>query len=293
MTEWYHRRTTLARDGWETVVDDSLPGWRHTGLRVADLRTGERTLDDPGVERIVVPLDGPVTVEHGGGTTRLDGRAGVFSGPTDVLYLSAGETARISGEARVAVASAPTTEAHPTRRVRADEVPVELRGAGVSSRQVQNLGTPDVLDAARLIVCEVITPAGNWSSYPPHKHDENVPGRETRLEEIYWFEVAPTRDSGVTEEGAFALFSTYSSPAGEIEVDARVRTGDTVLVPYGWHGPAAAPPGADLYYLNVMAGPDPERRWLITDDPAHTGIRTQWETEAVDPRLPYGQKGRR
>ena len=156
---------------------------------------------------------------------------------------------------------------------------------------MHNFGTPEALDAARLIVCEVITPAENWSSYPPHKHDEHVPGHESRLEEIYYFETAPARGStGGSSAGAFGMFSTYSSPAGEIDISAMVRTGDIALVPYGYHGPAVAAPGYDLYYLNVMAGPDPERSWLITDDPVHAWVRDTWEGQDVDARLPYESK---
>jgi len=294
---WFHRRGDLARDGWESVVDQKTPGWRHTGIRVAELAPGDALeLDETGVERIVVPLHGSFTVAHTEEgrhtTTRLDGRASVFAGPTDVLYLSAAATGVLEGNGRVAIATSPTDEVRPSRYLPVAEVPIESRGAGASSRQVHNFGTPQSLDAARLIVCEVITPAENWSSYPPHKHDEHVPGLESRLEEIYYFEAEPSRGStGGTSGGAFGLFSTYSSPAGEIEIDAMVRSGDIALVPYGYHGPAVAAPGYDLYYLNVMAGPDPEREWLISDDPAHAWVRDTWKGQRVDPRLPYGKEG--
>ncbi|MFT4306059.1 MAG: 5-deoxy-glucuronate isomerase [Microbacterium sp.] len=290
---WFHRRGALARGGWESVVDASIPGWAHTGLRVAALGAGERlVLDETGVERLVVPLSGGFTVTHAGhaeaGESVLAGRRSVFDGSTDVLYLPSGANGRIEGTGRVAVAEAPTRERRPFRHLSAAETPVELRGAGASSRQVHNFGTPEALDAAKLIVCEVITPAENWSSYPPHKHDENLPGRESRLEEIYYFESAPARGTtGGTADAAFGLFSTYSSPAGPIEIDAMVRTGDIALVPRGYHGPAVAAPGYDLYYLNVMAGPDPERVWLISDDPAHAWVRGSWEGQELDGRLPY------
>lgn len=296
--EWFHPRGALRRDGWESVVDEGLPGWAHTGLRVGTLAEGQSlALAETGVERIVVPLAGSFTVRHSeGGTTvetTLAGRATVFDGPADVLYLSSATTAVIRGTGRVAVASSPTAVVHPTRHVRAAEVPVELRGAGVSSRQVHNFGTPEVLDAERLIVCEVLTPAGNWSSYPPHKHDRRVPGVESRLEEIYYFEAAPTRAGGRAEstDAAFGMFATYSSEAGEIDISARVGTGDVALVPFGYHGPAVAAPGYDLYYLNVMAGPDRERAWLITDDPAHAWVRDGWRGQDIDPRLPYRAEG--
>lgn len=291
-TGWFHRRGALGDGGWESIVDDDIPGWQHTGLRVGVLIDGESLALEAGrQERIVVPLAGSFTVEvveQGvASTIHLSGRASVFDGPTDVLYLSADAAATVRGHGRVAVASSPTAEIRPTRRIAAAETPVELRGAGASSRQVHNFGTPQVLDAVRLIVCEVITPAGNWSSYPPHKHDTHVPGHESRLEEIYYFETARTDRSAPDADAAFGLFSTYSSPAGDIEIDATVRTGDIALVPFGYHGPAVAAPGYDLYYLNVMAGPGPEREWLISDDPAHAWVRDAWTSQQIDPRLPF------
>jgi 5-deoxy-glucuronate isomerase len=261
---------------------------------VAALETGQTIgLSEPGSEHIVVPLAGHFSVEHSEGgrnrTVLLAGRPSVFAGLTDVLYLSAGTSATVSGEGRFAVVSSPTGIVRPSRRIAAEDIPVEMRGAGASSRQVHNFGMPGTLDAARLLACEVITPSGNWSSYPPHKHDEHRPGEETRLEEIYYFEAAPSGASSTPAmSGAHGFFSAYSSPAGDISIDTIVRTGDIVLVPHGYHGPAAAPPGYDLYYLNVMAGPDPERRWLATDDPSHGWVRSTWEQQQIDPRLPLG-----
>lgn len=291
---WFHRRGELARDGWESVVDHTNPGWAHTGIRVAQLAAGESIeLTDRSVERIVVPLAGAFTIRHRRPSdeteTTLKGRRSVFDGPTDVLFLPAGSVAWIRGEGRFAVAESPTKEVRRWRHLRPPQYAVEIRGAGASSRQVHNFGTPDALDAGRLIVCEVITPAGNWSSYPPHKHDEHVPGHESRLEEIYYFESAPSgSDAGAPQpDASFGMFSTYSSPVGEIDINARVQSGDIALVPFGYHGPAVAAPGYDLYYLNVMAGPDPDREWLISDDPAHAWVRQSWNDQAVDPRLPY------
>jgi 5-deoxy-glucuronate isomerase len=287
--EWFFPRGTRADGPWESVVDASLPGWQHTGLRVAALAGGAVELPAGDVERIVVPLAGSFDVEHEGRTTHLAGRRNVFDGPTDVLYLGARTGIRIHGSGRVAVAEAPTSERRPTAYIARDEVPVELRGAGRDSRQVHNFGTPAALDAASLIVCEVITPGGNWSSHPAHKHDENVPGHESRLEEIYYFEAAPARGIAAPDRAdAFGSFATYSSPAGEIETNALVRTGDIALVPYGYHGPAIAPPEYDLYYLNVMAGPDQERVWLVSDDPRQAWLRETWAGLATDDRLPYG-----
>lgn len=296
--DWFYPRGLLARDGWEAVVDSTIDGWLYTGIRVAELASepgsGEATLEAGDVERLLVPLSGSFTVRYrtdaaGPEVTQLlAGRASAFHGPTDVIYLPIGTSAIVSGAGRIAVAEAPATVAYPVAYIPVGAVPVELRGAGRSSRQVHNFGTPQALAADRLIVCEVITPAENWSSYPPHKHDETVPGSESRLEEIYYFETAVTRGAPAPPAAApFGLMRNYSSAAGPIDTLVEVHTGDIALVPFGWHGPCVAAPGYDLYYLNVMAGPDPDRTWLITDDPAHAWIRDTWTGQDIDPRLPY------
>ncbi|WP_426518885.1 5-deoxy-glucuronate isomerase [Diaminobutyricibacter sp. McL0618] len=292
--QWFHRRGELSREGWESVVDSALPGWAHTGIRVAELANTWVTGRATDVERMIVPLAGSFTVsfvEHGeDSTVVLAGRASVFDGPTDVLYVPAGTAVTIVGTGRVAVAESPTTVVRESCHVERADVAVELRGAGQSSRQVHNFGVPGALDAERLIVCEVITPAGNWSSYPAHKHDEHVPGHESRLEEIYYFEAATAKGAVAPSTARpFGLFSTYSSPAGEIDINTQVGSGDIALVPFGYHGPAVAAPGYDLYYLNVMAGPDPERAWRISDDPAHAWVRDTWAGKPIDERLPYGR----
>lgn len=285
---WFRPSGSLARDGWDVVVDPGIDGWRYSGLRVATIDGDAPPLLAGEVERMVVPLSGERFEVHvDDDRYDLAGRPSVFDGPADVLVAGAGTTVRIAGTGRVAVAEAPTTDRVPTAVLRAGSTPIELRGAGTTSREVHNFGVPGALAAARLIVCEVITPAGNWSSYPAHKHDEEGPD-ESALEEIYWFETAP--GAGVPAEAdAFALFATTSSDAGEIETTALVRTGDVALVPFGYHGPAAAPPGVDLYYLNVMAGPG-ERAWKIRDHPAQAWLRATWAGEATDPRLPYGRR---
>jgi len=127
----------------------------------------------------------------------------------------------------------------------------------------------------------VFTPAGNWSSFPPHKHDTERPG-ESVLEEIYYFEVADGPTPGVGP--GLAYQRVYGTPERPADVLAEVRSGDVVIIPHGWHGPSMAVPGYDLYYLNVMAGPG-RREWLICDDPAHSWVREQWKDQQVDPRV--------
>ena len=292
--EWFFPRGALTDRSWESVVDARLDGWQHTGLRVAELAGDTVELPAGDVERIVVPLAGAFAVEHEGATTHLAGRSSVFDGPTDVVYVGAGNALAISGSGRVAVAEAPTRVRKPSVHIAREQVPVELRGAGRDSRQVHNFAVPGnengpgTLDAAALIVCEVITPAGNWSSHPAHKHDEDVPGHESQLEEIYYFESAPVRGANAPQNAdAFGSFATYRSPAGDIETNALVRSGDIALVPFGYHGPAVAAPEYDLYYLNVMAGPGEERAWLISDDPRQAWLRDTWTAQETDPRLPY------
>ncbi|MFJ4220614.1 5-deoxy-glucuronate isomerase [Curtobacterium luteum] len=292
---WFIPAGSRPEAGWTDVVDGRIAGWAHTGLRTGSLVDGgELRLPAGAVERIVVPLAGSFEVTYDGaagtGTQGLEGRGSVFDGPTDVLYLGSGTEARITGAGRVAVAEAPTAVVEPTTYTARQDVPVELRGAGQASRQVHNFGTPAALDAHKLIVCEVITPAGNWSSYPPHKHDTTVPGVESDLEEIYYYEAAVARGLDAPPEAdPFALHRTYASDDRPIDEFRQVRSGDIALVPYGWHGPAVAAPGYDMYYLNVMAGPGPERVWDITDDPAHGWVRQAWGSESIDPRLPYGK----
>jgi 5-deoxy-glucuronate isomerase len=295
VTEWFHPHGTLAADDWEIRVDDRIDGWRYTGLRVGDLTQNTLHLEPTAHERIVLPLSGHVTIEwrtgDASGTERLRERADVFDGPPDAAYLPPRTAAVLVGSGRVAIAEAAADGFGSVAVLRAEDGPVELRGAGASSRQVHNFGSSDGLHALKLIVVEVITPAGNWSSFPAHKHDEERAGVESELEEIYYFEAAVTRsESTGLPTDPFGMFATYGSPGREISTTALVRTGDVALVPFGYHGPTAAAPGYDLYYLNVMAGPGSNRSWLITDDPAHAWVRSTWQRQDVDPRLPYGRR---
>lgn len=300
---WVCPLGSAAGQGWDVVIDSGVKGWQHTGLYAGRLVDGiSRDLETGDREFVVVPLVGSVAVtcvdaEGDKHQADLIGRAAVFAGPTDVAYLPRGATATITarGDARVALAFATAARAEqplPFRHVSATEVPVELRGAGNASREVRNFAVPGVLDADSIIACEVITPAGNWSSYPPHKHDTDREGVETELEEIYYFEAqVAARATTPPEADPVGYLRVYGTDERPIEVLAEVRSGDVVLVPHGWHGPAMAPPGYDLYYLNVMAGPGRERAWLICDDPAHSWVRGTWTTQDVDPRLPFGGTG--
>lgn len=274
-----------AGTGIITDINPENAAWGWSGLRVVDLKPGEtHTFDVLGVEFLVLPLSGAALVRSGDALFHLRGREGVFASATDFVYVGLGGSAQVTSTTggRYAFPFARARNVLPTRHQPASAVPVELRGAGPSSRQVNNFCTPGVFEADRLIACEVITPSGNWSSYPPHKHDEETDS-ETSLEEIYYYEVA----DGPSGPG-MAYQRVYSTDEQRpIDVLEEVRSGDAVLIPHGWHGPSVAVPGYDLYYLNVMAGPGSERAWRICDDPAHSWVRSTWETQQVDPRLPF------
>ncbi|HEY5848968.1 MAG TPA: 5-deoxy-glucuronate isomerase [Microlunatus sp.] len=256
------------------VTPDSA-GWAYSSLRVLALPKGGRiAFSTDHDEVIVLPLSGAAEVGVGGESWPLSGRVDVFAGPSDSLYLPPGTEAVLESApgGRFALCGARTEQSRPARYLAAADVPVEQRGAGQCARQVRNFGTPDALDAAAIIACEVITPGGNWSSYPAHKHDQQSE-RESVLEEIYYFEIA----AGPAGQPGLGYFRTSSSPGHEIDILAEVRDRDAVLVPYGWHGPAMAAPGYDMYYLNVMAGPGVERVWKITDHPEQAWIRDTWK----------------
>ena len=296
--KWYFKNGELSRAEWNIHVDPQNPpvnGWKYTGLRVGTLTSG-KSLELPADsnERIIFLLQGEeILVAYSDGNEikkqLLKGRISVFHGPSDFIFLPINTSATITGAGRVAVGEAQASSAKPVRYVAKADVSVTLRGAGRETRQVHNLGMPDTLDADRLIVCEVIVPAGNWSGAPSHKHDQYVAGKESNLEEIYYFESAVTRGiSTPAQTSPFGYFRGNSADARPYDVNEEIHSGDVALVPYGWHGPAAAGPGYDLYFFNVMAGPDPDRAWNATDHPDQAWIRDTWQSQQTDPRLPYG-----
>lgn len=271
----------------ELEVTPESASWRYSSLRVITVDAGADCAIDTGSEEmIVLPLSGAAMVGWSAdgetGEFELGGRRSVFAGPTDFCYLPVRTEARLSSQAggRFALCGARTDARMPARYGPVDQVAIERRGGGQASRLVRNFGTVGAFETGKLIACEVITPDGNWSSYPAHKHDQTSE-KESELEEIYYFEI----DSGPNGEPGFGYMQTTASDARPIEVMTEVGHGDTVLVPYGWHGPCVAAPGFDMYYLNVMAGPAAERAWLISDHPDHAFIRSTWTEQGIDPRL--------
>ncbi|MDG5804754.1 5-deoxy-glucuronate isomerase [Streptomyces sp. JV178] len=274
-TELYVPQGTTAHGGYTLDIGPEQAGWTHSSLRVVELEPGgEHTFTTGDSEWIVLSLGGACTVRvsedpgaaDGDGTAEFDilGREDVFAGVSDFVYAPRDARVQIASGAggRFALAGARCERRLPARYGPAPEVPVEDRGSGNCARQVRNFASADAFECDKLITVEVITPGGNWSSYPPHKHDENRPGEETELEEIYYFEI--------DGPNGFGYQRVFPSREGGSEVLAEVRSGDAVLVPDGWHGPSIAQPGHSMYYLNVMAGPGTERQWRICFHPDHT-----------------------
>ncbi len=271
---------------FDLEITPERSGWGYSSLRTLTLAPGEQArFDTADDEMILLPLSGAATVVCDGSAFDLAGRTTVFDAVSDFAYLPIGSTIEVSS-ARGGTFALPGARARrrlPFRYGAAADVPVELRGAGSCSRQVNNFATPAAFETDKLIACEVITPAGNWSSYPPHKHDETS-DTESELEELYHYRFRSGAPVGV-EPRNVGYQRVYGTAERPIEVLVEVGDGDTVLIPHGWHGPSMASPGADMYYLNVMAGPEPTRAWKISDDPAHGWIRDAWTDQPVDARL--------
>src|SRR5438046_6270332 len=234
-------------------ITPQLAGWEYVSFTVYRLVMGQTLRGAAnGRETAVVVLSGTGRAElNGEPVGQLGERLSVFENKASyALYLSEDASYQVectSDGMEIALASAPTTHQHlPARVVRPEEISVELRGEGNTQRRIQHILDTDQ-EAERLIVVEVITPAGNWSSFPPHKHDTENPPYEAYLEETYYHHVQPA------DGFAFQRVYTYEG----FDETVAVHDGDLVLVPKGYHVVSAVP-GCDLYYLNVMAGPHRE-----------------------------------
>jgi 5-deoxy-glucuronate isomerase len=269
---------TLALGPDPVILTPDAAGWGYAALRVIALAPGERrvvTVEE--FEAALLPLSGSCRVEIGSHAFELEGRDDVFSRVSDFAFLPEGsEAVMISrGGGVFALPMARAERGLEPAHVPARAVAVEVRGGGAATRQVNNFMSADAFEADRLIAVEVLTPDGNWSSFPPHKHDEHT-DREVPLEEIYYFRILG--------DGGFGMHRTYTRD-GDIDVTVTVRDGDVFLVPRGYHGPCVAAPGHTMYYLNVMAGPA-ERAWRVCTDPTHEWLWDHLAELGPDPRCP-------
>jgi 5-deoxy-glucuronate isomerase len=252
-------------EGRVLVVTPETAGWKYVGFEVRRLAAGQQvTLTSADKEICIVILTGTADVRVGGEVFRsLGGRKSVFeNAPPGAVYVPAGCRVGIqaASPSEVALCSAPGIGVGGPRAIPGERMPQEVRGEGTNRRFVRNV-LPETEPGEKLLVVEVITPGGHWSSYPPHKHDTHTPPAETQLEETYYHRLNPSQ--------GFAFQRVYTDDRS-IDETACVEDGDVVLVPRGYH-PVGTPHGYDLYYLNVMAGP--VRRWIVSDDPAHAWVK--------------------
>ena len=277
------------------AVDAAQAGWRYLGFETVVLAAGGSVgIGGTGHETAVVLQSGgdAVVLEASGGRHRLEGRRSVFDGLPSAFYLPAGRTATIEGAASgpttLAIATAPTrpevSAGLDSVLIRPSDIKVEIRGAGRSTRQINHVIAP-AFPADRLLVVEVLTPAGNWSSWPPHKHDIDDMPNEAVLEEIYQYRFRRPEAWAVQR-----VYRLEGSPLGPARDGLwAVRDGEVVIVTDGYH-PFAAIDADDAYYLNALAG---DRRTMACSfDPTLDHVRAAWSGEAVDPRVPLvGRSG--
>ena len=299
MARRYAPAGSLQHGSDSVVLTPELAGWAYSGLRVLTLAPGdERTVDTVDLELFVLPLsatDLVVGVEHNGMSHVFEvaGRASVFARVTDFVYV--GRNSRITiiapNGGEVALPSARCVQSLPPKYGPVEGVAIETRGAGPATRQVTNFGAPGAWDHADKLMCvELLTPDGNWSSYPPHKHDDSAEC-VVNNEELYYFRIGLAGTTSYAPAG-FGMHRTYTGNRADLPIEDQVddnltvHDGDVYLIPRGYHGPCIAAPGYTMYYLNVLAGPGAERSMAFCDDPAHHWVRDEWADMPTDPRCP-------
>ncbi len=240
--------------------------------KIAAGRSYEGSIDHQ--ELGIVVLGGVCSVKSSRGEWhKVGGRKSVFDGLPYTVYLPVHTTFTVTAETDcdLAFCYCRAEEEYPARLITPDEVSIEIRGGGNATRQIHDM-IPPSFPAHRLIVVEVFTPAGNWSSYPPHKHDVHNPPGEVDLEEIYYYRI--------DKPEGYAIQKLYT-PDRRIDETLTVRDGELVLVKEGYH-PVVAAHGYNVYYLNALAGT--ARSLAASDDPQYAWVRGEWREK--DPRLP-------
>jgi 5-deoxy-glucuronate isomerase len=290
------RAVRSGRSGLSIAITPDRAGWDLVGFTVRTIARGDTWAGTTGDRELcVVLLSGHCTARwrtrSGSGRPRsassagssgsrwwsaegqLGPRAGVFDAYPHALYLPRGSRVVLVGEteSEVALCAAPSDRDLPARLVHPGECGFEIRGGGNATRQIIDI-LPPPFPADRLMICEVLTPAGNWSSYPPHKHDSDRPPVEVDLEEIYYFRFR--------QPHGFGYHRVYTAD-GRRDETMTVRDRDLVIVREGYH-PFVTAYGHDAYYLNVLAGT--RRSMASSDDPRYAGVRDSWP--APDPRVP-------
>lgn len=256
------------QDGKVLEITPQSAGWEYVGFEVYRLQPGQSLKRETGANEVcLVLLSG---LAHAATSEqqweRIGERMSVFEQkPPYAVYVPSGDRYELTAETEVelAVCVAPGKGSYPARLIAPTDIEVEIRGKGNAERRIHQI-LPEQEEADSLLVVEVFTPSGHWSSYPPHKHDENNLPAESYLEETYYHKIQP--------EHGFAIQRVYTDDRSLDETMA-VKNGEAVLVPRGYH-PVSAPPGYEVYYLNVMAGP--VRTWRFHNDPDHEWIFKEW-----------------
>ncbi|TJY39799.1 5-deoxy-glucuronate isomerase [Cohnella pontilimi] len=248
-------------DGSVLRITPESAGWQYVGFEVCKLQSGQALERSTGDSEVcLVLLSGYADAEAGGQAWRNIGRRmNIFERiPPYAVYVPNDSAYRLTAvtDAEIAICSAPGKGTYEARLITPERVGVEPRGYGSMSRTIHNI-LPEQEPADSLLVVEVFTPNGNWSSYPPHRHDEEDLPRQSYLEETYYHRLQP--------EHGFAVQRVYTDDRS-LDETLTIRNGDAVLVPKGYH-PVSAAPGYDSYYLNIMAGP--VRTWKFHNDPDH------------------------
>jgi 5-deoxy-glucuronate isomerase len=269
-------------------ITPETAGWKFIAFQVRHLEAGDSwTCAVEEAELAFVNLTGRYTIETSRGEwKKVGGRDSVFESAAHVLYLPRHTKMTVTAEKTgdFAVARVPAGEDHPPFLIKPEDVPVSVRGGDNATRQINDL-LPPGSPVQRLVLVEVYTPGGNWSSYPGHKHDlhleaENGDLIEADLEEVYFyrFDVPGGYAFQRVYTGADSPLQTAGAP---IDATVMPKQNHAVLVPEGYH-PVASPPGVTTYYLNVLAGS--AQSLANRDDPVFTKVKDRYT--AQDPRVP-------
>jgi 5-deoxy-glucuronate isomerase len=259
-----------------TLIDVGIEdaGWDFVTLRIKAIPAGGAVDLETGDEEIcLVPLVGTVLAKVDGVSYQLERPGTVFDGKPSALYVPIDKSVRITAaaDAEVAITGSKAKRSFPVKFISPDDIAVEIRGAGNAARQISHIIKPE-FPADNLLVVEVFTPSGNWSSFPPHKHDVDDMPRECNIEEIYYYRI--DRPEG------FGLQRLYT-PDGSFDHAWVIKDGDLLLVTEGYHAFAIAH-GYTGYYLNILAGPGNFRSMQPSDDPAYAWVRATWDDAMND-----------
>lgn len=275
-TVWNSHKLLTDEEGELLSFTRQQAGWQWMSFAVRRLKPGQKLEFRANREEIVViVLGGKCHADWGYGKQLIGDRKNVFDGFPYALYIPSGHHATFCGETfcEIAQCGSPSAAKLEPMLVTPHDCVSSLRGGENASRQIVDV-IPSQFPADRLIAIEVYTPGGNWSSYPPHKHDVDDPPREVDLDEIYYYRI--------DHPNGYALQNLYNSSTNSSQdCVVKAQDGDAVLVRDGYH-PVVAGSGYDVYYLNFLAGTS--RTMAVTEDSRHVWIRDTWKNP--DPRLP-------